>query len=84
MKYGTSRYTSIDTLSPIAGMDRNGTADLTQLIFMPNAITYERPVNDPLFSAHKTMIKSTLSGVNFTYYAPDDPFLVMGCEVQVI
>ena len=81
MKYGAPEYSSLTSVEPIPEMAVNNN-DITLIVIYPNGIVYERPVNDPLFSAHKSFLRRTDDG-NLTYYASDYPFLVIGCEAQV-
>lgn len=53
-------------------------ADVTIVFVMGNAVSYQLPVNDPIFAAHKTY---TGSGQNTVYYS-DEPVTALGCAQQ--
>lgn len=59
-------------------------ADLVLKLVVKNRVTYDIPVNDPLFAAHKefTTFDET-DGANVTFYFSDFPASVVGCVQQV-
>ena len=58
-------------------------ADLI-LVFLTASVAYEKPVDDPWFSAHKeVVIYDVATTENITEYHPDSPFRALGCTVQV-
>lgn len=81
MKYGAPVYSSLSTIDPVAEMV-NAHADITLFVIAPNAVVYEKQINDPLFSAHRAVRLAQDNGDAVFYYA-DHPFSALGCEVQV-
>jgi hypothetical protein len=62
---------------------RRNDADL-ELMFLGNPVHYSHPVDDPLFSAHRTVAEfGGRSGTNITRYVADSPLTGLGCIVQV-
>jgi hypothetical protein len=62
---------------------RRTDADIV-LKFLASSVRYNRPVDDPLYSAHKEVIFYDYSlGENTTLYAADSPLTAIGCSVQV-
>jgi hypothetical protein len=83
MKYGAPEYADWNTLEPLGGM-ANDDADITLIVVQPNAMIYQTAVDDPFFSAHKTIeLESYTDGQNATWYVADSPVSAFGCEVQV-
>lgn len=70
-------------LYPLPEMRRDD-ADLVLKLVAKNRITYDNPVNDPIFSAHTkfTTVDET-DGSNVTLYYSDFPASVIGCTQQV-
>lgn len=62
---------------------RRKDADVVLKLIRLNSKTFENPVNDPVFSAHREDITYMTDGSNRTIYAPDFPGSVMGCALQV-
>jgi glutamate formiminotransferase len=50
----------------------------------PNAIFYENPVDDPMYSAHISIgMFDSQNNKNVTYYKPDHPMKAAACQQQV-
>lgn len=65
------------------GIEPNqGTGDVFFRAVVPNEITYQYPVDDPLYAAHRK-VYDVLKGTNKTRYAPDYPLKVVSCVQQV-
>jgi hypothetical protein len=59
-------------------------ADVSLRLTLKNAVQYENPVDDPMFSAHReTIFTDGTTGENITMYMSDHPGSVMGCAEQV-
>lgn len=60
-------------------------ADIAIINIGSNSVMYRKPVEDPIFSAHKRIIKSPfgVSGTNKTFYMADTTNSGMGCAAQV-
>lgn len=65
----------------IPELQRND-ADVSLRLTAKNGIKYFKPVNDPMFSAHRLVIQSTQTG-NVSFYMSDFPGSMMGCVQQV-
>lgn len=77
----SSPQESIETyLLPLPDMNRTD-ADVALIALWPRAARYEKPVDDPMFAAHKPVIYNTFEG-NYTAYKPDHPVGLLGCAVQ--
>jgi hypothetical protein len=51
---------------------------------MSNSVTYNHPVDDPLYAAHKVVRQfDDTQSRNYTRYMADDPFKVVSCVQQV-
>ena len=79
----TSRLATENMYNPIPEMQRQD-ADIAVKSVRKNAIQYTTPVDDPLFSAHKSMVYTNLAlGENETSYLADSMVDVVGCAMQV-
>lgn len=68
---------------PIQEM-RNPAGDTMFKTFMSMATSYNTPIDDPLFAAHKEMIEyDDIQRKNFTIYHADYPMRAVGCLQQV-
>lgn len=56
-------------------------ADLSLLFISPNSITYQYPVDDPVFSAHD-LVNGTMTGLYVSFYDADQFVSVVGCSEQ--
>ena len=56
-------------------------ADVVVITIALDSIMYTEPVNDPLFSAHKTLKSPEARGR--TMYVSDNPVGVIGCALRV-
>jgi hypothetical protein len=70
-------FTDIDVLPEM--MNKN--SDLVLIQISANAVGYDGPVNDPLFSAHKTIFDGGITA-NRKKYTSDWPIQTMGCRQQ--
>jgi hypothetical protein len=57
-------------------------ADTTLFFLSANTIIFERPVDDPFFSAHQVRHSMSNQG-NETIYITDNPAGILGCVEQV-
>ncbi|KAF2736964.1 hypothetical protein EJ04DRAFT_562032 [Polyplosphaeria fusca] len=67
-------------IKPLPEMARND-SDLVVMAVWQNSIRYNKPVDDPLFSAHKVLNRTTAIG-KLTRYGADYPAGVVGCAEQ--
>ncbi|KAJ4302760.1 hypothetical protein N0V90_001651 [Kalmusia sp. IMI 367209] len=66
---------------PLPEMHRND-ADIVLIPVWPNAVVYEKPVDDPLFTAHRVEMRPQASGKDKALYWSDFPVGVVGCALQ--
>lgn len=77
--YGNPNLPLKPEWQPLEGIEaEQGTGDIFFKPVVPYNIRYHRPVDDPLYSAHRK-----LREFNRTMYAPDYPIKVVGCLQQV-
>lgn len=69
-------------LVPLSGM-LNDDADKVVIFFAPNMVLYQHPVDDPLFSAHKSFADVQSQDNNFTFFMSDWPASAVGMWAQV-
>jgi hypothetical protein len=67
---------------PFEGMRRNDSDIVFR--FVKSSVHFARPVDDLLFSAHRTIREFDVGqGENVTRYLADNPLAGLGCSVQV-
>lgn len=71
-----------NNLTPLPEMNRTD-ADVALVSVWSNAVVYEKPVEDPLFAAHRAEERQQSSGKNKTLYWADHYAGVVGCAQQV-
>jgi hypothetical protein len=83
--YGDPTYPTMPGWFPKDGIEvKKGTGDIFWKPVMPNSVTYNNPVNDPLYSAHRPVqIYDDTQGRNYTRYMPDHPIKGVSCLQQV-
>ena len=76
-------WENFNSFSPISELESND-SDLFLGFVVPHGVSYNNPVDDPLFSAHRIMT-DVASGINLTrtFYVSDEPVTVFGCQNQV-
>ena len=62
-------------------MNHSSSDDAGAIAVYMGQVAYDTPVDDPLFSAHKSSNVNIEEG-GYVYY-PDEPGRVVGCKVQV-
>ncbi|KAF2840790.1 hypothetical protein M501DRAFT_909713, partial [Patellaria atrata CBS 101060] len=73
---------SIQAFFPIPELRRTD-SDIFLFFLSANSVTYQAPVDDPIFSAHQPVEFELTDGSNHTYYIADSPATVIGCTQQV-
>jgi len=82
MRLGSSSLANLTTYVPIPELQRLD-ADVVVKVAVLNAVQYAKPVNDPLFSAHRNLTQGSLKSSAKFYYISDFPQGVLGCALQV-
>lgn len=73
-----------DVFEPLPGLIRNDSHTVF-LAILPNRVAYVKPIDDPVFSAHRPWQSVNADGIpNEPLYLPDHPGRVIGCTVQVV
>lgn len=61
---------------------QNDKSDLVVVFVVTRGTRWMDPVNDPLYSAHKTAGQRMTNNKTYTYYVPDSPASAFGCQYQ--
>ena len=69
-------------IDPLPEMNRTD-ADVALIPVWANAVVYDRPVEDPLFAAHRLEMRQTGTGKDKALYWSDHYAGVIGCALQV-
>ncbi|KAL5380203.1 hypothetical protein DPSP01_008004 [Paraphaeosphaeria sporulosa] len=69
-------------ITPLPEMNRSD-ADVALISVWSNAVVYEKPVEDPLFAAHRVEERQQSSGKNKTLYWSDHYAGLVGCAQQI-
>lgn len=69
-------------IAPLPSMNRTD-ADIVLIPVWANAVVYEEPISDPLFSAHRLEMRQTGTGEDNALYWSDHYAGVVGCALQV-
>lgn len=72
----------LDNVNVLPEMESNN-SDLVLVGISANSLTYDQPVNDPFFSAHRAEVRYYSNQNNETVYLADRNSAVMGCQERV-
>lgn len=80
--YSSPPWVDLNGYSPIPELYSND-SDLFLTFVLMHSISYMKPVDDPLFSAHRSIPELLTDNSTSTRYLADEPVSVFGCQNQV-